>query len=188
MEIWKPIEGTEGIYEVSNTGKVRNINYRGCGYTRYLKISTNDWGYNYVIIKRNGKRGKQMIHRLLAEIFIPNPDEKPEVNHIDGVKTNNCIDNLEWVTKSENVQHAYDTGLNENNRKRATEHMRNIQRIAVEKNKRKIVAIDNKTGNRTNFDSIEEACSKLGVHSGNIYKVIKNKRNHTGGYKFEYID
>lgn len=72
----------------------------------------NSGGYLGVTLYNNGEGSKKRIHRLVAEAFIPNPDNKPDINHKDGNKTNNSVDNLEWVTKSENMLHAYQTGLN----------------------------------------------------------------------------
>lgn len=78
---------------------------------KYRKWSTNNSGYLFVAIAENGKLINVLQHRLLAESFIPNPENKKEVNHINGNKHDNCLSNLEWCTHSENIKHAYDTGL-----------------------------------------------------------------------------
>lgn len=103
-EVWKEIRGYEGIYEISNKGVVRRMSYN------LSKGVTYD-GYPLVILTRAGKRSTKTIHRLVAEAFIDNPENKPAVNHKDGVKSNNALDNLEWATYSENTLHALRTGL-----------------------------------------------------------------------------
>ena len=107
-EIWKPVLNYEGYYEVSNCGNVRSIDriitdINGNAYhykSKQLKPGKNKDGYLQVGISKNGKTNSYYIHILVAIAFIPNVDNKPTVNHKDGIKTNNCIENLEWVTKS----------------------------------------------------------------------------------------
>lgn len=106
-EIWKEIKDWEEYYQISNLGRVRT--------KRYEKILIHHFdgaGYPMVGFQVKGRRYKAAkIHRLIALAFIPNPENKPEVNHKDGVKTNYSIDNLEWVTNAENQKHAIRTGL-----------------------------------------------------------------------------
>lgn len=118
MELWKPVKGYEGLYEVSTTGRIRSIErtvpHSKSGTRRFPaseKMPTDVHGYLYCYLYKNGKGRRFAVHRLVAEAFIPNPDKKPEVNHLDGNKYNNCVENLEWVTRKENVRHAADTGL-----------------------------------------------------------------------------
>jgi hypothetical protein len=112
MEIWKDITGFDGRYEVSNLGRVRSL--LDCllrPKTPTLKIQSVDMnGYPTVNLYFHKKLIVKRIHRLVALAFIPNPANKPQVNHIDGVKSNNNLSNLEWVTKSENIQHSYNIG------------------------------------------------------------------------------
>lgn len=115
-EIWKPIEGYNGAYEVSNTGKVRswkNNRHGRSDKARVLCLMDDSHGYPQITLslKNPKKRGSKKVHTLVAKAFIPNPENKPCINHIDGDKENNHVDNLEWCTYSENQQHAYDTGL-----------------------------------------------------------------------------
>lgn len=104
MEIWKDIEGFEGIYQISSYGRVKSFKKNKQGYILSNKNKTG-WYLNIVLTSENSWKSVK-IHRLVAEAFIPNPDNKPEINHVDGNKQNNRADNLEWVTGSENVKHA----------------------------------------------------------------------------------
>jgi hypothetical protein len=109
-EEWRPVVGWEGFYEVSNLGRVRRSTPGSQTYAgRILKGRLNAWGYKAVRLYPGGKWS--LIARLTAQAFIPNPDGKPEVNHKNGTKTDNQVANLEWMTGSENVKHAFDTGL-----------------------------------------------------------------------------
>lgn len=123
MEEWKDIEGYEGLYQVSDQGNVKSLarkrnNSKG-SYTqkeRILKQSNTTTGYKKVELVKNGQKKSLRVHRLVAQAFIPNPENKPEVNHIDGNKTNNFVSNLEWVTSSENTTHAYTAKLSSQKR------------------------------------------------------------------------
>lgn len=114
-EKWKAAPGYEGYYEVSTDGRVRSVdrsytNSRGAARTvcgRVLAQTTTREGYNLVALYREKKRRDLLVHRIVAEAFVPNPCGKPEVNHIDGNKQNNAANNLEWCTQSENLLHRY---------------------------------------------------------------------------------
>lgn len=121
---WKPVGGYEGHYEVSNLGFIRSLDRvvqrPGRGDTvakagQLLKVNVTPKGYLRVQLVRDGAHQNFLVHRLVAQMFIPNPELKPEVNHKDGDKTNNRVANLEWVTSSENLLHAYEAGLKEPN-------------------------------------------------------------------------
>lgn len=105
-EIWKPIPWRDWI-EVSNRGRIRSINYNGSGKVQILKQSKHWHGYMRISFDNKAYYS----HRLVAELFIPNPENKREVNHKDGDKTNNSVCNLEWVTPIENRRHAVENGL-----------------------------------------------------------------------------
>lgn len=97
-EIWKDIEGYEGLYQVSNLGKVKSLNYNKTAKSELLKLRKNTNGYTRVVLYKNRKAKDYQVHRLVAEAFIPNPNNYPIINHKDENKTNNRVDNLEWCT------------------------------------------------------------------------------------------
>lgn len=114
-EIWKDIKGYEGLYQVSNLGRVKRIKFinniveKPCNKILFNK--NDNLGYVQVTLCKNNTRHYKRMHRLVAEAFIPNPLNYPCVNHIDGNKQNNSINNLEWCTHSYNTRHAMRTGL-----------------------------------------------------------------------------
>lgn len=167
-EVWKDVAGYEGLYKVSNKGNVYSVgrkDSRGnkCG-GRPLKPRYDQRGYFKVGLYKNGKMQNKLIHRLVAEAFIPNPNNHPEVNHRDETKINNELSNLEWCDKSYNA--SYGT---------------RGKRIAQAQSK-KIRAVNIKTGEVLTFGSVKEAVSKGYSHSavskacrgiycgGNLYK------------------
>jgi len=107
MESWKKIKNYEN-YSVSDYGRIRNDKT-----DRILKPSNNTHGYLFVGLWKNGVRKNHKIHRLVANAYIVNPENKRTINHIDGIKANNLVENLEWSTQKENMQHSYDNGLND---------------------------------------------------------------------------
>lgn len=118
-EIWKDIKGWEGYYQISNLGRVKSL-YRIVPhklkgkktiFERILKPCIASPGYYSLGLRKDCKVKCARIHRLVALHFIPNPQNKPEINHKNGIKTDNRIENLEWVTRSENEKHAYKIGL-----------------------------------------------------------------------------
>jgi len=101
---WAPIKGYEDSYEISSLGQVRSLNFAQTGKTGLLSPGRGSWGYYTVSLKHRSRA----IHRLVAEHFISNPSNLPQVNHKNGVRSDNRLENLEWVTASQNVKHSYD--------------------------------------------------------------------------------
>lgn len=124
IEIWKDIKDFEGIYQVSTFGRIKRlsrktINEGLLGKNKELQLkeiilkpSTITKGYKGITLTKGKKRYPKKVHRLVAEAFIPNPNNKPQINHIDCNKSNNNVNNLEWCTNSENQKHAFKNGLN----------------------------------------------------------------------------
>ena len=119
MEVWKDIEEFKGLYQVSNLGQIRSIDriteYK-TGAKRLTKgvvlsIGKNKLGYSQVGLSKNDKCYSRRVHRLVAQAFIPNPNRYKEINHIDGNKQNNNVDNLEWCNRKQNIRHAINNGL-----------------------------------------------------------------------------
>ena len=115
-EVWKSIKGYEGFYEVSNLGRIKSLTRKSTDDKTYrgkvLKPSVDSYGYLLVgLYHGNAIQSKQKIHRLVAKAFLTNPEQKPQVNHKDGVKSNNLLSNLEWVTALENSHHSFSSGL-----------------------------------------------------------------------------
>ena len=117
-EKWLPIEGYEGLYEISTHGNIRSLEpeiERNDGKINHVpartRVLTDVNGYLYCSLSREGRDRRFAVHRLVAKAFLPNPDNKPEVNHKDGNKHNNHVWNLEWCTRSENQRHAISFGL-----------------------------------------------------------------------------
>lgn len=116
-EIWKKVEGYENIYEVSNHGNIQSIDHFVVGKKsrtqkgRVLSVSISTKGYHQVSLSLLGRRFHTGVHRLVAKAFLANPDNKEQVNHKDGNKSNNHVSNLEWATNQENIIHAYKNNL-----------------------------------------------------------------------------
>lgn len=174
-EIWKPVPGYEGYYEISNTGKVRSLTRTitdSLGKTRIYpgKILTqkNVKGYYKLQLSKDGTRKEYFVHRLLAEAFIPNPDNLPAVNHKDENKQNNNIDNLEWCTV-------------EYNNRYGTKN----ERCSQTKSKPVIMCDKNTQKPIKEFPSVKIAADELGISqssAGNIYKILDNPNKTAYGY------
>lgn len=165
-EEWRDIEGYEGLYQVSNLGRVKSLKYRGHeGCIGILTPRLDGKEYETVALYKGGKVRNTKIHRLVAQAFIPNPNNYPQVNHKDEDKTNNNVDNLEWCTNEYN--HNYGT--------------RN-ERVAKSLSK-KVICIT--TGEI--FNSMREACRKYDINTGRMTECCQGKRKTAGGYKWEYF-
>lgn len=168
-EIYKTIKDYPN-YEVSDMGRVRN-RVTGC----VLRPGRNKDGYQQINLYLNRKRKSQHIHRLVANAFIPNPENKRTVNHIDGDKTNNRVENLEWATYSENNKHAHDSGLNKITDK-------NNFKTNNPKPKQKVRCIETDQI----FESLTQAARYFGVDQSRVRNSI-HKGWGCKGYHFELV-
>ena len=182
MEIWKDIVGYEGLYEVSNFGRVKSLK----GHEKILKPANNGNGYLFVYLWKNGKGKQSYIHRLVATAFISNPLNKPCINHIDCNPQNNNVDNLEWVTQRENIQYAYKLGRKKSGFENVSAEQRAINNKKFKS--KPIIAINLTTGKKIHFESIREAGRKLNLSAGHINDVLKGRYKQTKGYTFKYAD
>ena len=164
IEIWRPAVGFENKYEVSNFGRVRRIKNNTVSI-----IAINNNRYGYATVHLSDKKSKRVsVHRLVAEAFVPNPNGKPQVNHKDGNKNNNRADNLEWVTASENIKHAYSSGL---------------KRPSSGVPPRPIVCIE--TGKI--YPSTWAVAREFGKTSqSGLYWALKNSKHRAWGFHWEY--
>lgn len=178
-EIWVAVKGFDK-YEISNTGLIRSLNYNRKGYKKLLKLLPNGKGYLKVWLCSNGKKHTKDVHRLVAEHFVENPNNFGDVNHIDGCKTNNHYQNLEWCSRSKNIKHAYDNGLNSLHLSEAIKHR---SRIVLQYTQGgELIA---------QYTSASEAAKKNRFNQGKISKYCRgeNKRKATyKGYIWRYKD
>lgn len=148
-EEWRPVKGYEGLYEVSNMGRVKSLHRP---QSIILKQNTDSGGYMIVNLSKNGTYNTKTVHRLVATAFIRNPNNYGVVNHKDGNKKNNAVDNLEWCTQRYNMKHAYRNGL-----------------INVDIHKKSII-LYKRYGK---YDSITEAAESLGIERGSLSTAIR---------------
>ncbi len=179
MEIWKDIKGYEGLYQVSNLGRVksleRRVKHNKCGYItikqKILKNKIGKTGYFEVDLRREGTHKYCRVHRLVAEAFIKNPKNYEIVNHKDENKLNNNVENLEWCTAKYNMNYG-------------TLRERTVAGIS-----KRVAQINKKTDEIINiFPSSREASKKTGISQGHISSCCAGKRKTAGGYKWRYAD
>lgn len=176
-EIWKDIEGYEGFYQVSSYGRVRSVD-RVIEYNdgrkrlqkgRILKPIKDGNGYLQIVLSKSSEVKRVLIHRLVAEVFINNPDNLPQVNHKDENKRNNCVSNLEWCTQAYN--NCYGTRL----------------KRQVKKLSKSVLQIEFKTNQIiAEYPSTQEAARKLNMCQSTISECCNGKRKTAYGYKWRY--
>ncbi len=159
MEIWKKIKGFEN-YEVSNLGRVKSYSRKK---ERILKFRITKTGYYRVMLQSNCFKKELLIHRLVAIAFLEADKNKPDVNHIDSNKSNNKLENLEWVTKSENIKHSYLIG-------RKTKS-------------KKIIRLSNPI---VIYESIKRASIENNVSESSISQNLRGISKFSNGYKYKY--
>lgn len=186
-EIWKPIVGFEDLYEVSNLGNVRSLQFHGKKRVRNMSLSSNRLGYKLVKLRdwKKGICGSYKVHRLVAIAFIPNPDNKPQVDHIDTNPSNNVVTNLRWTTSLENQNNPIT--------------LQRLQKSIIEYNKSEhhklkvqqtmghpIVQYDMCGNIIEEFPSINYAATKLNTTACCIKRVCDGDRQHHRHFIFKY--
>lgn len=174
--IWKDVQGYEGLYMVSNDGRVKSITR----YKKELKPSIGSSGYYYVQLWHDGKCKCRNIHRLVAQAFCENPENKPFVNHLDENKLNNSATNLEWVTHKENCN--YGTAI-----QRRMQHMDYSKRIIDNSNQIESVSKPIKQYTKQGefirtWKSASECHRETGIAISSIRRVVSGERNTAGGF------
>lgn len=165
--MWADIPGYETIYEISDVGVVRNKKTQ-----RIIKAKDNGWGYLLTRLNKDGVRKGIAVHRLVAMTFISNPNKKPEVNHKDGNKLNNSVSNLEWVTRSENIKHAWHV-LGKHNITNNDNHLKR-QCVCVELNKI--------------FSSLAEGARFVNGHVSSVHKACKGVVKTHKNFHWKYVN
>lgn len=186
QEKWKDIKGYEGLYQVSNFGSIKSLKRKRYNYKlqktievnteRFLKPFADKKGYLRVKLQNNTNKKTVSIHRLVAQAFLDNPNHYPQINHIDGVKTNNLVNNLEWCTCSYNVKEAFNIGLS----KKGKNHYRS----------KPIIQYDLDNNFIRQWDSIIDAINELKLNkyaSSGISLCCQGKIKTAYGYKWKYV-
>ena len=166
-EMWRNIKNYEGLYQVSNLGRVKSLKF---GKERMLKAGRDGWGYLFVILCKDGVQKHFKVHRLVAEAFIPNPENKPCIDHLNTDKTDNRVENLRWCTCQENQNNPLTKEKRKGNQYRA----------------KPIVGINKETGEEVRFDSAIEAQMVFGISHGSICHCLKGRCKSAGGHYWRY--
>ena len=185
MEIWKDIEGFEGRYQISNLGNVMSLNYMANGYAALLTPKINNKGYAWVELFKDKKRKPMLIHRLVAQAFIENPNNHPFVNHKDENPQNNRVDNLEWCTHIYNVH--YSLRLHPERNKWCAD--RKPRRCGAYKYSKKVRQIDISSGEVVcEYPYLAEVRRTLNKNESSIRECCLGKRKTAYGYRWEFCE
>ena len=161
-ETWRPIDDFSN-YEVSDLGRVRS------NITGKILRQKNDRGYDRVQLYKDGVASSKCVHRLVGKAFLDNPSNKKEINHLDGDKRNNRVENLEWCTRSENLRHAFANGL---------------KQPSGGLPKRRLEVVE--TG--MIYDSVHECARRMKLDQGHINQCLSGQRKTHNRYHFRYVD
>lgn len=182
-EIWKDIDGFNGKYRISNLGNVMSMNFSNSGKSKLLTPKKHHSGYLLVRLGYGDSRKQKnrTVHSLVAEAFIPNPEHKRCVNHIDGNKENNSVSNLEWVTHKENSQHAIKTGLRD-------PHKNNHPKGRDVVNSRSVVQYSKAGEFIRSWDCISDAARHINCNPCMIINNASGRTQSAHGFVWKYSD
>lgn len=193
-EVWKPIIGYEGLYEVSSKGRVRSLPFKH-SRCKILKLVPKKKGYLFLTLSKNGVQKPHSVHRLVAMAFIPNPENKPTVNHKNEIRTDNRVENLEWATYYE--QNHYGTHLQKVKRslKRTynTPQIKEMLSLRQKKNKsgaacgKRIVQLDKSFNFINVWKSVTQAADTLGICRSGISMCLTGRISSSHGYRWMYF-
>lgn len=175
MEVWKDIVGYEGLYQVSDKGNVRSLSWKHTGETKNLFLKPTKDGYRQVELAFTGKAKMFLVHRLVAQAFIPNPEELPQINHKDFCRANNSVDNLEWCTALYNVHYSAEhnkltKGCPRNGKLKTLK----INQLSLSGELIKV------------WDCSQTVFKETGMSSWSISQCCRGKRHTAYGYKWQY--
>lgn len=181
MEIWKSIKNYEGQYQVSNFGNIKSLlNNKHNKIEKIMKQYKTNCGYMQIMLCNNKEKHQFLVHRLVAQAFILNLKDKPQVNHINGIKTDNRVENLEWVTHQENIIHAYKV-LN-----RKSSFIGKVLYGNKNHNSKKIIQYNNKGEEIERFKAISYACKKYNISNASISNCLRGKSKTAGKFIWRY--
>ena len=183
MEICKDIKGYEGLYQVSNLGNVKSLNYNRTGKERILNSLKNKDNYLCVVLCKDGKGESYLVHRLVAEAFLPKVEGKTHVDHINSDRQNNNVNNLRWCTNKEN--HNFELARKHKSEAKKGEKSYLYGKTGALHHRSKAVLC---VENGKIYGSTMEAERKMGIAHESISKCCNGKRKSAGGYHWEYVD
>ena len=189
-EEWKDIEGYEGMYQVSNLGNVKSLNYRRTGKERILK-GRDVKGYLRVGLWKDGENKDYLIHRLVGQAFLENPNNLPILNHKDENKYNNCVQNLEWCDYSYNNTYngrAKKAGKKVAEKLRGRKQTEESNKKRAEKMSKPVFSVNKESGLIMWWQSASEAERITGINNGSITKCCKGRYKSAGGYVWFYAE
>lgn len=188
MEIWKDICGFEGLYKISSYGRIKSLHYYGGNRVKILKPAKDSDGYLTIGIWKDKKRYSKKMHRLVAEAFIPNPENFPQINHKDEDRENNHVENLEWCTNKYNVNygnHSFHAAQAQMGKRHTAEHIMKIRSNAP--GSKPVLMIEPETMNViAEFVSASEAARQIGGTATNVSYACRNESAKYKGLFWRY--